>query len=138
VSRRSAAHAVLLLTAGAAAPMMLLAAGLPAGEVKRGEAAYQKCYACHALEPGKNDLTGPSLAGIVDRPIAAEKGFRYSPALVALARQQGRWTPDLLDSFVADPEAVAPGTEMTFTGMKNERERADLLAFLRGKGGAGR
>jgi cytochrome c len=118
--------------------MMLLAAGLPAGDVKRGEAAYQKCYACHAVEPGKNDLTGPSLAGIVDRPIAAEKGFRYSPALIALGRRQRRWSPELLDRFVADPETVAPGTEMTFPGMKNGRERADLLAFLWRNGGSRR
>jgi cytochrome c len=130
MSRRAAAGIHALLMLAAAAPLAALA-GAPAGHVSQGEAAYQKCYACHALEPGKNDLTGPSLAGIIGRPIAAQSGFRYSPALIALARRQGRWSRELLDRFVADPESVAPGTEMTFTGMKNAGERADLLLFLR-------
>lgn len=131
---RGFASLTVLLAVTAAAPMISLAAGPEAGDVRRGEAAYQKCYACHALEPGKNDLTGPSLGGVIGRPIAAEAGFRYSPALVALARQEGRWSPKLLDRFVADPESVAPGTEMTFTGIRNARERADLLAFLQRSG----
>ena len=116
-----AAAAVLLLALGAAAA--------PAGDARRGEIAYQKCYACHAAEPGRNDLSGPTLHAIVGRPIAAQ-GFAYSPALAALARQHGRWDAALLDRFIADPDAVAPGTAMTFPGMRNPAERADLIAYL--------
>ncbi|HEX6374241.1 MAG TPA: c-type cytochrome [Allosphingosinicella sp.] len=95
--------------------------------------AYAKCYACHALEPGKNDLSGPSLHRIVGRRIAAER-FEYSPALRALAKRRPRWSEALLDRYLADPEAVAPRTSMTFTGMSDAGERADLIAYLRTAG----
>lgn len=122
---RALALPVLL---GAAA--CAVAAG-PEGDPARGEKAFAKCYACHDLAPGKN-VAGPSLAGIVGARVAAAPGFEYSRALVALSRTEDRWSEALLDAFLADPEAVAPGTSMTFTGMRDPRERADLIAYLRG------
>lgn len=104
-----------------------------AGDPRRGKAAFQKCYACHALEQGKNDLSGPTLHRILGRRVAAER-FDYSPALRALAKRRPRWDEALLDRYIADPEAVAPKTSMTFTGMRDPRERADLIAYLRGAG----
>jgi cytochrome c len=95
-----------------------------------GERAYQKCYACHALAPGES-ANGPNLGDIVGRPIAAEPGFAYSPALQRLAAREGTWTEELLDRFIADPEAVAPGNEMGFVDMRDADERAALLAWLR-------
>jgi cytochrome c len=112
----------------------LTAAAGGRGDPGRGERAYQKCYACHALEPGKHDLSGPSLHRILGRRIAAAPGFDYSPALRALARRRPRWDEALLDRFIADPERVAPRTSMTFTGMRDPRERADLIAYLRRAG----
>lgn len=112
------------------------AAGAVAGgageteQARRGERAYQKCYACHALEPGKS-LSGPSLHRIVGRRIAAERGFEYSPALRLLARRKGRWNASLLDRFIADPEAAAPRTSMSFHGISDSRERAALILYLR-------
>lgn len=101
-----------------------------AGDPRRGRIAFQKCYACHALEPGKNDLSGPTLHRILGRRVAAQR-FDYSPALRALAGRRPRWDEALLDRYIADPEAVAPKTSMTFTGMQDARERADLIAYLR-------
>lgn len=121
--------AAALLLAGAAA--CGLAATPSGGDPARGEKAFAKCYACHDLAPGKN-VAGPSLAGIVGARVAAAPGFEYSRALVALSRTEDRWSEALLDAFLADPEAVAPGTSMTFTGMRDPRERADLIAYLRG------
>jgi cytochrome c len=121
---------------GIAAPILLLALLPPAGadgragDPRRGKVAFQKCYACHALEPGKNDLSGPTLHRILGRRIAAQR-FDYSLALRALAKRRPRWDEALLDRYVADPEAVAPRTSMTFTGMRDARERADLIAYLR-------
>ena len=83
----------------------------PAAEPGLGERLYAQCYACHALEPGANTPAGPTLHAIVGRPIAAEAGFNYSPALRRLAARNQRWTPELLDRFLADPSSVAPGTE---------------------------
>jgi cytochrome c len=110
--------------------LALTAAAGAAGDPRRGRVAFQKCYACHALEPGENDLSGPSLHRIVGRRVAAER-FDYSPSLRALAKRRARWNERLLDLYVADPEAVAPKTSMNFTGMRDARERADLIAYLR-------
>jgi cytochrome c len=113
--------------------MALTGAAGGKGDADRGRIAYQKCYACHALEPGRNDLSGPSLHRILGGRIAA-RPFDYSPALRRLAKRQRRWDAALLDRFIADPEAVAPRTSMTFTGISEPRERADLIAYLRRAG----
>lgn len=97
---------------------------------KMGERAYQKCYSCHALEPGKNDLTGPTLHNIVGRAIASEQSFSYSPAMRSFAKSEQRWSRDLLDKFIADPEAMVAGTSMTFNGISDPNERAALIAYL--------
>ena len=103
---------------------------LTAGDPVRGERAYQKCYSCHALEPGRNDLGGPTLHRIVGRRVAAENDFDYSPALRSFAERNPSWTPALLDQLIADPEALVPGTSMTFTGITDEQERRDLITYL--------
>lgn len=95
-----------------------------------GQRAYQKCYSCHSLEPGKNDLEGPTLNRILGRPIAAEPNFTYSPALRRFAQGNPAWTRTLLDRFAADPQALVPGTSMTFTGMADAAERQALIDYL--------
>lgn len=102
----------------------------PASAVTAGERAYWKCYSCHATEAGKNDLAGPSLHAIVGRPVAAEPGFAYSPALKHFATKHRRWTRDLIDRFAADPEGLVPGTSMAFHGMPDPAERQALLDYL--------
>lgn len=100
-----------------------------AEQLALGERAYQKCYSCHSLEPGQN-LSGPALNGIVGRAVANEPGFDYSPAMRRFAERESRWTRDLLDRFAADPEALIPGTSMSFHGMPDPDERAALIAYL--------
>jgi cytochrome c2 len=124
----------LILAAPALLALVALTGAAGKGDARRGRVAFQKCYACHALEPGKNDLSGPSLHRVVGSRVAAAPGFDYSPALRALARRRPRWDEALLDRFIADPERVAPRTSMTFTGMRDPRERADLIAYLRRAG----
>ena len=122
----------IIFVAGAA---MLLACAAKepqpsADQLSLGERAYQQCYSCHALEPGKNDLSGPTLHGIIGRAVAAEPGFNYSPALRRLAEREPRWTEQLLDRYVADPEALVPGTSMTYHGLRKSEERKALIAYL--------
>ena len=105
------------------------AAALPEGDPQRGERAYMKCYGCHSLEAGRS-ANGPSLHNIVGKPIASDPADPSSEALRRLAQAQARWTPELLDRFVADPEAVAPGTDMGFFVRTDVQERADLIAYL--------
>lgn len=113
-------------------------AGPPPNPMSRGERAYQKCYSCHALEPGAGKLEGPTLHRIIGRRVAAEAGFAYSPAMRRFARQHPRWTPSLLDRYIADPEAMVPRTSMNFHGIADAGERRALIKYLEGAGGRAR
>ncbi|NNC72012.1 MAG: c-type cytochrome [Sphingomonadaceae bacterium] len=128
MKRRRAASTWLALALGGCAPM---AGPVASGDPVRGERAFLKCYSCHSIEPGEHGYGGPSLYESVDRPIASVAGFDYSAPMRALSEREMRWSADLLDRFITDPEAVVPGTDMTFTGMEDAAERADLIAYLR-------
>jgi cytochrome c2 len=104
---------------------LLLAAALAASP-------FAQCVACHALEPGRNSPAGPTLHAIVGRPVASLPGFNYSPALRRFARRNPRWTPDLLDRFLANPEALVPGTEMGFLGLADPARRRALITWFAG------
>lgn len=94
-----------------------------------GARAYQKCYSCHALEPGRNDLGGPTLHAVVGRKTASEP-FDYSPAMRDFAETNPTWTRELIERFVANPDALVPGTTMLFHGIADPAERAALLDYL--------
>ena len=120
---KAAAGSVLMVAGAACAPPAAPDPGL-------GERLYAQCYACHALEPGASTPAGPTLHAVVGRAIAAEPGFNYSPALRRLAAAEARWTPELLVRFLADPAAVAPGTEMGGPGMEDPAQRRALIEWL--------
>ncbi|MGQ0589088.1 MAG: c-type cytochrome [Sphingosinicella sp.] len=107
-----------------------LAAAFQPPMQSEGARLYRQCFACHALEPGRHTPAGPSLAGIVGRPIASQRGFDYSPALRRYAQRERIWTTALLDRFLADPEALVPGTEMGLVGMRDPRQRRILIDWL--------
>lgn len=102
----------------------------PPAAAPSGDQLYRQCFACHALEQGRDTPAGPSLPAIVGGPIAARPGFDYSPALRRFAARHRVWTPALLDRFLADPEALVPGTEMGFAGLRDPRDRAALVQWL--------
>jgi cytochrome c len=103
------------------------ASGEP-GSAAGGARMYRACVACHSLEPNRN-MTGPSLAEVWNRKAGSLASFpRYSPALKSSGIV---WTDDTLDAWIKDPEHFIPGNTMTFPGMKDARQRADLLAFLK-------
>ncbi len=104
----------------------LLAAADPAA----GGKAVRKCTACHSLDKGGKNKIGPNLWDLVDRPIASVAGFAYSPALMGKSGET--WSYDNLDAFLAKPKDWAPGTKMSFAGIKKPEQRADLIAHLRG------
>lgn len=99
---------------------------MAAADAGKGEKVFKKCAACHKLEAGANS-TGPYLYGVVGRPVAAADGFGYSDAM---ANHGGEWTPELLDAFLAKPSAVVPGTSMSFSGLKKQADRVNLIAYL--------
>ena len=106
------------------------AAQEPVAPAPDPERLFRRCIACHALEPGRNSPAGPTLHAIVGRRVAAEAGFRYSPALQAWSRLNPVWTPERLDRFLADPMTLVPGTDMTFNGLDDRDARAALIRWL--------
>jgi cytochrome c len=114
--------------------VMLLLAASPframaePGNATNGERMYRACALCHSLEPERN-MTGPSLAEIWNRKSGSLASFpRYSPALKSAGII---WNDDTLGEWIKDPQHFIPGNTMTFAGIKDARQRADLLAFLK-------
>jgi cytochrome c len=98
------------------------------GNATRGQRVFGACAACHSLQPDQS-MTGPSLAGLWNRKAGTLASFsRYSPALKSANIV---WNDKTLDDWINDPQHLVPGNEMTFDGIKDARQRADLLAFLK-------
>jgi cytochrome c len=92
----------------------------------RGEKRFEECASCHKVERGVNGV-GPSLYGIFGRKAGELPDFRYSPAL---KRSGITWTPQTLDTYLTDPQAMVPANRMPYAGMADPRDRADLIAYL--------
>lgn len=118
--------------AAEAEPEVDFATLLASADVDKGARVFRKCSACHKLEQGENG-TGPYLYAVVNREKASVDGFNYSDALASM---DGAWTPENLDGFLERPAAYAPGTSMSFAGLRKPEERADLIAYLATIGGS--
>lgn len=92
-----------------------------------GATIANKCKACHDLSNAAANKVGPALWGVVGRKVASHPGFAYSDAMKA---HGGDWTPDRLNTYLENPKGVVPGTKMAFAGVKDPKERADLVAYL--------
>jgi cytochrome c len=97
-----------------------------AADVEAGKVAFKKCALCHTTEPGKNKI-GPSLFGVVGRKAGSLDNFSYSEAMKNFDHT---WDAETLDTYLADPRAVVPGTKMIFPGIKDKTEREDVIAYL--------
>ena len=105
-----------------------IATRLAHADIDRGKATSKICMACHTLAEGAPNKVGPNLWNVVDRPRASEPGFDYSAAMKA---KGGKWSFEELDKFLTHPQGYIPGTKMTFSGLENPEQRADLIAYLR-------
>lgn len=97
-----------------------------AADIEKGAKVFSKCKACHKLADGAN-ATGPTLFDIVDRDIGSIAGFGYSGGMTEL---EGNWTFEALNEFLIKPKAMVPGTKMSFSGLKKETDRANLIGYL--------
>ncbi len=109
-----------------------ITARLVSADADAGKAlmARQGCVACHSLNEGGKNGIGPNLYGVVGQPIAAHaEGYSYSSALKTHTGEQ--WTYEELDKWLTKPAAFAPGTKMSFAGIADEKNRANVIAYLR-------
>jgi cytochrome c len=99
---------------------------MASASVEDGAKVFRKCSACHKLVAGENGA-GPYLYGVVGRAKAAADGFGYSDTLASMG---GEWTPENLSAFLEKPGQYAPGTSMSFSGLRKIEDRADVIAYL--------
>jgi len=112
---------------GAAAAEQPIEVYLAKADATKGQQVFNKCAACHNAEKGGANQLGPNLWGVLGEPIGQGKGFAFSDAL---AKKGGTWDWDSLSKWLSSPKAFAPGTKMTFAGLSNPEDRANVIAFL--------
>jgi cytochrome c len=111
----------------AAAAEQPIEAYLAKADPAKGADVFKKCGACHTDQKGGPNGIGPQLWDVVGRPRATEAGFAYSDALKS---KPGAWDWDTLGQWLKSPKDFAPGTKMTFAGLSNPQDRANLIAYL--------
>jgi len=104
----------------------MIGTGAYAQDADAGRAVFHRCAICHSAEQGENRI-GPSLFGVVGRKAASLPDFPYSTAMQNAGLT---WTPDVLDHFLTNPQAAVPGTRMSFPGLSDPKDRANLIAYL--------
>jgi len=103
------------------------AEGDVAHDVAHGEQVFTQCLVCHSIGGG----VGPAQNGVYGSAAASREGYNYSLAMKE-AGEKGLWWNDAnLDKFLENPKAVVPGTKMLFPGLKNEKDRQDVIAYLK-------
>jgi cytochrome c len=97
-----------------------------AGDPANGKQIFNRCMVCHSIDAGVNHI-GPSLHGVVNRPAGTVPNFSYSAA----NRKSGIvWSQQKIYDYLKNPQAMVPGTKMTFPGLPRGQDRADVIAYL--------
>jgi cytochrome c len=114
------------------APAADAAAAAPAavvGDAAKGQKSFAKCAACHTIAPGAANGIGPNLAGVMGEGVAQGRGgYAFSDALKG---KGGTWDDATMDAWLTDPAKFAAGTKMTFAGLPDAQERANIIAYLK-------
>lgn len=97
------------------------------GDAAAGEKVFNKCKACHVVDKPTNRV-GPHLVGVFGREAGHVDGFKYSDAMKASGIT---WDETTIDKYLADPKGFIPKNKMAFAGLKTEKERADVIAYLK-------
>ncbi len=101
---------------------------LASADVVAGEKIAKKCVACHTFAEGGQNRIGPNQWDIVNRALGTTEGFAYSEALLA---KGGAWDYESLNEFIYNPKKYIPNTKMNFAGIKNDKDRANLILWIR-------
>jgi len=96
-------------------------------DLNAGKLSAKKCITCHSFEKNGPNKIGPNLNKIYLRKIASIENFKYSKALINI---EDKWDINNLDNFISNPKEWAPGTKMSFVGIKKDNERANIIKYL--------
>lgn len=128
---------------GIAAPALALTIGLGMAlstpvmaddivpDLKKGAKVFKKCKACHTLKEGEANKIGPNLYGIFTRGVASVEDFNYSKAMRAKAPEIAEWNDETLAEYLTKPSKYVKGTAMSFAGLRKEKQRVNIIAYLR-------
>jgi cytochrome c len=100
-------------------------------DAAKGADVFKQCVACHTIDAGGANGTGPNLHAILGKGKAAVGGFAYSDALKG---KGGSWMIEDMDQWLISPRKFAPGTKMTYAGLSDPEKRGNLIAYLNGQG----
>ena len=100
---------------------------LASASVEKGKEIAKKCTQCHTFEKGGANRTGPNLWGIIGAKVAHVADFAYS---AGFKDKGGNWDYEMLNVLLQKPRAFVQTTKMSFVGLKNDQERADVIAYL--------
>ena len=101
---------------------------LASASLEKGEKNFKKCGACHNYKKGSKSKIGPNLWDLINRPKASVSGFAYSKSL---SEYGGKWTFEELNEFLYKPKKYISGTKMNFAGLKDVKDRANLILWLK-------
>ena len=125
------ARIIMTVLAGALCGAPVFAQQEQGGDADRGEELFRECSGCHQVGAGAVNRVGPQLNHIFDRKVGNEDTYRYSGSMMELAESGGTWDYQTLDAFIESPRDVVARTRMSYRGMGDPQDRADLLAYLR-------
>ena len=103
---------------------------LASASVEAGAKVFKKCASCHSINQGGENNIGPALWGVVNRKIGGIEGFKYSKALSAYGKN---WSFEELNGFLHKPRKYIKGTKMAFAGLRKEKDRANVIAYMNSK-----
>jgi len=109
------------------AAIAALPAPYNAANYEVGRTVFAQCRSCHTISNGGANMVGPNLHGVIGRPVASLANFSYSPPARGA---HFNWDAEHLDQWIANPQAMLPGTRMGFAGVRDATQRRDVIAYI--------